>query len=237
MELILDQLREYLHAVIIAMHEEDTVRRLLVGTDPVHEAELIRMARHIGHLRDLRLHRHLLTEELHVIGTIHQRPAQRALRLVAGENDGRLRTPEIVLDVMADTTRIAHAGGRDDHLRRLVKVDGLRLLERDGEVQPAEGNRVDALIHDGTRLIIIALIEILREDMRRIDRQRTVDIDREVVMPDDEMLLFDLTEKVQQLLRTTHRKCRHNDIAAPIEGPLRDVHEILQMVDRRIMET
>ena len=55
-------------------------------------------------------------------------------------------------------------------------------------------------------------------------------------MPDDEMLLLDLAEKVQQLLRTAHRKRRHHDIAAPIEGPLRDVHEILQMVDRRIME-
>ena len=60
--------------------------------------------------------------------------AERAGRLVADEEDGRVRSPEIVLEMMLHPSRIAHAGARQDDRTAMDAADRLALL--DGLAQP-----------------------------------------------------------------------------------------------------
>ena len=64
----------------------------------------------------------LLAEQLHMVRPVQDAPAQGALRLVAHEQDGGLRPPEVVLQMVADAARVAHAGGGYDDLGPGVQV-------------------------------------------------------------------------------------------------------------------
>ena len=63
-----------------------------------------------------------LAKELYVVRPVQDAPPQGALGLVAHKQDGGLRTPEVVLQVVADAARVTHAGGGYDDLGPGVQV-------------------------------------------------------------------------------------------------------------------
>ena len=65
----------------------------------------------------------------------------------AGAVPVTFRTPEVMFQMMADTSRFAHAGSGNDDFRCPVKVDGGGVLRGDGKVQTGELKGVDALFH------------------------------------------------------------------------------------------
>ena len=64
----------------------------------------------------------LFAKQLHTLGPFQQGAAQCALTLKAHEHHGTLRAPQIVLQVVADAARIAHTGGRNNDLGRVVQI-------------------------------------------------------------------------------------------------------------------
>ena len=70
-----------------------------------------------------------------------------------------------------------------------------------------------------------------------LDGQRAVHIDRESVMSGDKPLFLDLTDKVEDLLGSAHRKGRDHDVSATVQGPLDDLRELLDMLEGTVMGT
>ena len=74
------------------------------------------------------LHIDSLSKQLHSRHAIQQAAPQGAHRLISHENHRTLRPPQIMFQVVADTPRLTHTGGRYDHLRLIIKVNCLRIL-------------------------------------------------------------------------------------------------------------
>ena len=93
------------------------------------------MAADAGKGVDLCFYLYGLVEKLDAFRTVHQDSAQGSHRLIADEKHRALRSPEVVLQVMANAARVAHTAGRDDHLRCLILIDGDGVLLCDGQFQ------------------------------------------------------------------------------------------------------
>ena len=122
--------------------------------------------------------------------------------------------------MVADPAGFAHAAGREDHLRRLIKIDGLRLLAGDGHLQAREKEGIAPRIQNGPHLLVKIAVIRLHEDAGRFIRQRRVDIDREIRMAGHQPSLLDLPYEIQQLLGAPHREGRDHHIAAAVERRL-----------------
>ena len=77
--------------------------------------------------------------------TFQKLAAQGSLTLIAYKQNRTFRPPEIMLQVVAYTARVAHAGGGDDHLRRRVFVQGLGLLAALRQAQVREAEHIGSL--------------------------------------------------------------------------------------------
>ena len=76
--------------------------------------------------------RNLLAEDAHPFRAIHQPPAERALRLEAGDQYAALGASQVVAQMVLDAAGIAHAArGNDDGA-------GANLVEGDGLVHAAD---------------------------------------------------------------------------------------------------
>ena len=58
---------------------------------------------------NLRLHGNLLAEHTYALDAVHEPPPKAPLRLIADKEHRGFRPPEVVLEVVQDTSRIRHA--------------------------------------------------------------------------------------------------------------------------------
>ena len=174
------------------MHDEHPARLLFKAGQPADQPLLIRVSAHSLKGHDGGSHVHRLSEQLHFLCALQDLPPQRADGLIAHEQDRAFRPPEVVLQMMPDPPGLAHARRRNDHLRRLVKIDGLRLVAGDGKLQSGEGKRIDPLAHQFHRLVVKALIFISFKNFRGLHRQRAVHVDREIPVARHHVFFLDL---------------------------------------------
>lgn len=213
--------------VLVAVDNKHMRRLRVEGLDPLDEMIVIGVGRQALEVDDFRLDGDLLAEELDLFNAIEQPTAQRAGRLEADEHDRAVRAPEIVLQVMADTARVAHAGGRDDDLGRRVHVEHLGLLARLDQVKVREGKHVRAVLHKLERLLVEIAVQVAAEHSRRRLGKGRVDVHREVRRRLDELLILDLADKVQKLLRAAHGERRDDDIASLAERLVDDLRQFV----------
>ena len=168
----------------------------------------------------------LFTEELHGLGTVLELTAQGILRLIANEQDHTLRPPQIVLQVVPDTARFAHAAGGEDHLGGPVEIDGLGLIGGDTQGHAGRPDGVISRLEHRAGLRVQTAYVTLEENARGFHRQGGVHIHGEIRMARDQALLLDLPDGIEHLLGTTHGEGGNDHIAAPVKSPL-DVHSQL----------
>ena len=176
---------------------------------------------------DLRADGDLLAEHLHALCPLEQVAAQRPGRLEANEHDAALRTPEVVLEVVADAARVAHAGGGDDDLGRPVEVELLGLVRRLRQVQAGKAEHMRTVLDKLYRGLVEVAVQIAAEDARRALGEGAVDIDGEILDGLDHVFVLDLADEVQQLLRAADGERRDDDVAAATERLVDDLREIL----------
>ena len=178
------------------------------------------MAADAGQGFDLGRNLDFLVEQLDALCSIHQNAAEGPDRLVPDKENHALRTPEVVLEMMADTAGIAHAAGRDDDLGRFVLVDGHGFLLADSKLQAGEHQRVNARTDFIPHLFVQIRGVTLQENACRLNGEGAVHIDREIAVPGDKTPCFDLADKIQDLLRPAHSKGGDDHIAAPVQDLL-----------------
>ena len=118
---------------------------------------------------------------------------------------------------MADTAGVAHTGGGNDDLGCRVHVQHLRFLARLDQVKVREGEHVRAVLDKLERLLIKITVQVAAEHSRRRLGKGRVDVHGEVRRRLDELLILDLADKVQKLLRAAHGERRDDDVAALAE--------------------
>ena len=101
-------------------------------------------------------------------------------------------------------------------------VDHPGLIAGHADLQPRELDGVDALSQQRPGILVKAVGIGIFEDAGRLNGKGAVDVDREIAVAGDQALFFDLTDKVEQLLGTAHRKAGDDHIAAPVKGALQD---------------
>ena len=213
--------------VLVAVDNKH-VRRLRVEClDPLDEMIVIGVGRQALKVDDLRLDGDLLAEELDLFNAVEQSAAQRAGRLESNEHDRAVRTPEVVLQMVADAAGVAHTGGGNDDLGRRVHVQHLGLLARLDQVKVREGEHVRAVLHKLERLLIKIAVQVAAEYSRRRLGKGRVDVHREVRRRLDELLILDLADKVQKLLRAAHSERRNHNVAALAERFVDDLGKLV----------
>ena len=115
---------------------------------------------------------------------------------------------------MPDPPRLAHAGRRENDLRLVIEIDHLRLVAGDRHPKPRKTDRVDALLHKRERGVIKAVLHILAKNRGGFHRERTVHIHLKILEFRKQILRLDPPDKIQHLLRTSHRERRYDQIAA-----------------------
>ena len=198
------------------MYHEHLLRLFFKGLYPVDQPLLIRMTAQSRHFPDLSAHGNRLTEQLHFVSTLYQCPAQCSHRLIADEQDRTLRSPQIMLQMMPDTSCITHTGCGDNDLRCLVEVDGFGFLTGDRQLQSRKSNGINTLFYEFHSLIIEAFPPVLLEYAGSLYRHWTVHIHREIFMPLYQAPYLDLPQEIQNLLGTAHRKRRDHHVTAPV---------------------
>ena len=218
--------RRYVH---IAVDNKNLPGLRLHIAQPLEQMVVIRMGAETLEVHDLRLHGDLLAEELDAVSAIQQMATERAGGLEAYEHHRVLCTPEIVLEMMADTTRVAHTGCGDDDLGGRVKVQCLGLLRGGGHIKTGEAEHGLAVLHQLQRLVVEVAAEIPAEHLGALACKGAIDIDREITCSRREIVFLDLADEVQNFLRASHRKGRDDHIAAPGDGLVDDVRQILRI--------
>ena len=99
---------------------------------PRKKLVLIGMGREAVNRMDPRTHRNFLPKKLNLPGTVDELSAERPLACISHKQDARFRAPEIVPEMMPDTTSRAHARACHDYgaTTDLIDRDGVRSLPR-----------------------------------------------------------------------------------------------------------
>ena len=218
------------------MDDEHPLGLRLKGVDPLQQTLPVGVARKAGELADLRLHLDGLAKQLDRGGPLDEGAAQGAHCLIAYEQDGALRPPQVVLEVVADAACLAHAAGRQDDLRRAVSVDHTGLVTGHGDPQPRHPDGVDALFQQGAGLLVEAVRVGVLEDAGGLDGQRAVDVHREIAVALDQTFFLDLPDEIEQLLRAAHRETGDDHIAAPVKGALQYSGQFADVIRAGAME-
>src|SRR5687768_12184926 len=100
------------------------------GLKPGGQFGSIGMARIFVDPSDAGAHLDLFALDAHALGSVGQEPAERAGSLEACEEDGGVGLPQVVLEMVANAARLAHAAGGDDGVEAGKTVQGFRLLHR-----------------------------------------------------------------------------------------------------------
>ena len=220
---------EVLHLVLAVYHEHPP-GLLRKGVHPAQQAVLIGVAGHSGQLADLGLHLNGFTEQLDRVDALDQGSAQGAHGLKAHKQDGAFRPPQVVLEVVADASGLAHTAGRKNDLGCAVGVDHAGIIAGHADAQPRHVDGVDALFQQSAGLLVKAVGVCIPEDAGGLGGQRAVNVDRKIAVSLDKAFFLDLTQKIQHFLRAAHRKAGHHHVAAPVKGTLQDFSKLCHII-------
>ena len=183
------------------------------GFHPVKQAVLVCVTTDAVQLCQLGFYFDGLAKELHIFSSLSQRASQCSISLITYEEDSTLRSPQIVFQMMFDTTGFAHTGSRDDHLWCGVKVDGFRLIAGDGQMEIRKTDGADTRLDQCHSFFVKTGLKILIKNGCSLYSKRTVHVYRKIKLY--QLSFFDLPDKIQHFLRAAHCKCRNNQIASP----------------------
>ena len=93
---------------------QEYLRFRLKVPNPLHEVVLICVGREAPNGIDLRLYRYVFTKNFHLLGPFHDLASCGPLRLETYDDETCPLSPEIMFQVMLDSTRCAHAVTSDD---------------------------------------------------------------------------------------------------------------------------
>ena len=96
------------HGVLAVVYEHE-LRFFLKSGKPRGEPVAVGVAALAGQEADLAVDLDILAEELYVFFAVIELSAERPLRLIADEEHRALLPPEVVLEMVADASRLAHA--------------------------------------------------------------------------------------------------------------------------------
>ena len=122
-QFVVQQFSEHIHSRIIAVDHKHFFRFFLKPGHPGKETLPVSMSGDARQHQYLRLYADRFTKQGHFRSAVHQRPPERALRLVADKEDGALFTPQVMLQMVLDPAGLAHAAGRQNDLRHPVVID------------------------------------------------------------------------------------------------------------------
>ena len=196
-------------------------------SDPRQQVIPVGMGGKALKVHDLGVNGDLLAEELHTSDALQQGAAQGALPLIAHEHDGALRLPEVVLQVVTDTARVAHTGGGDDDLGDTVLVQPLGFLHRLRHAEVGEVEHVGAVLHQGQGVGVQIAVQIAGENGGGTAGQRRVDVNREIRIGLHQLLILDLPDEVQQFLGAAYGEGGNHHVAALGHGVIDDFRQIL----------
>ena len=191
--------------------------------DPVQQVVPVGVGGQAPEIVDGSVDGDVLAEETDLLGPLQQMAAQGPFPLVAHEDHGALRPPQVVLEVVADPAGVAHAGGGDDDLGGLVHVQQLGLVAALGHGQPGEGEQTLAALDELDGLLVQVAPQVTGEDLGGLVGQGGVHHHGEVGVALDQSLLLHFPHEVQQLLGAAHGKGGDDDVAAPGEGVVDDL--------------
>ena len=96
------------HLAVTVDHEHMGSLRRIKVLDPVHQMVMVGVRAEAGEVDDLGPDGHILAEELDAVGPVQQVAAQGARGLKSHEHHGAVGAPEVILQMVADTARVAH---------------------------------------------------------------------------------------------------------------------------------
>ena len=202
---------------IFPMHNHYAVWYFFKSPDPVQKTIHICMSADSFQYLDSGIDRDILSKQLYTLCTLNQFSSKRSDCLISHKTDRAFRTPQIVLQMMPDPSCFAHTGCRQDNFRFCIKVDLSGLVTGNRRLQTPEQQRIDPLIYQFHCFLIKTSFDIFIKHIRSFDCKRTVHIYFKSRKFRKQILFFDLTDKVQNLLRTSNRKRRNHHIAAFLE--------------------
>ena len=116
---------------------------------------------------DAGVQRHFLAEDWHRWRPFNYLAAERAVSLVAYDEDDVARVGDGVAEVVHDSAAFAHARGGDDDHRLVHVVERLAFLDAVRELETREGeDRTSAAEHGGGIVIVALLVAVV--DVRRV---------------------------------------------------------------------
>ena len=172
------------------------------------------------HLTDLCAYSNRLTKQFNFGRTFDQGTAKRSDCLITDKQDRIVRIPQIMFQMVFDSTGIAHTTCRNDHLAVFIKVDRFGIIAGNGSLESREHQRVDALFDQCHSFFIKAVINMFIKDRCRFICQRAVDIDLKVIVSVYTSFFFNLSDKIQHLLRTSDCKRRNDYASSTVKGML-----------------
>ena len=188
------------------MRDKDLLRLFLHRGNPAHESLIVSMSGHPRQLADLRLDIDVLAEQPEMIRPLQERPPRCSRCLVTDKQDGTLRPPQIMLEVVLDPPGIAHAACGDDDLRLLDEIDRSGVVRCDSRLQPVKTDRINPPLKQCRRFFVKILIHPLLENLRRFICKRRIHINLKPLVSGYHVFFLDFPDKIEHLLGSAYGK-------------------------------
>ena len=147
-----------------------------------------------------------LAEEFDPLGSVHKGSAKGISSLISDEKNGILLFPEVMLEVVLDTSGFAHTAGGYDDLGTGILIDSSRIIAADRSYEVVEAYRIYAAADEGKGFLVVAALTVAYEYIRSLIGEGTVHIYREAIVVLYKSLGFDMANKVEYLLSPADSK-------------------------------
>ena len=155
------------------------------------------MSTHTLQLDDLSTDLHGFAKQCYRFGSLDNASTQRALCLIANEQNGVFRLPQVVFQVVFNSSGFAHTTGGQNDFRAFVRVDCFGSIACHCRNQSGNANGVNAAANICQCFLIETAFLISHENFSCFNGKRAVHVNREIAEFRQYVFIFDLLEIVQ----------------------------------------
>src|SRR5699024_1587491 len=112
----------------ISMSYKDFFRLFLEGSCPSHKSFIICMSADSRHPDDFSVYMYFFSEKFYFCGSFDQGSSQCSNCLISHKKYRTLLSPEVVFQMMFNTSCITHSAGRQNNFWLLIHIDRSRLV-------------------------------------------------------------------------------------------------------------
>ena len=232
-----DQRSKGVAHTVFPMYHKHPSGRFPKGLHPFQQMLLVCVSADSGQILDFCMNLNRFTKQLYLFCSVQQHISKGARYLITYEKNRGIFSPEIMFQMMANPSCLAHTGSRNNYNGLFNKINHFGFITGNSHFKSRKTNGVLPFAHQFQGLLIKTFFHIFMKNAGGLHCQRAVYVHLKILKFRQKALRFDFPQKIQHFLCSAHGKSRNHHIPSSGKCIFAHLCKFFCIIRRILMET